>query len=492
MKKRITLLLAIAMLFALSVPCFSIPAVAETDDGAEAVLMSSDGIEFERGAFDDIVKMAQPGDVIKLLSDVLTRTQISLHGDNITLDGDGHTIYYGGTDYIFHICGGDASYHGGDNTCDDKPVGTVYLNNFTAKFIADRAGGIKTYNRTSLHCENVNIFSDDLGHLSARNCKSDDITYTYINCNFITTGQAIFTFRPDQTLNIYGGYFESHTARALRVNDGMTANIYGAIFATRNLNSDSAAAKSTGNLNMAGCTFINFNGADTFITEEGKGTTIGADSSLILNTTEGNYSIATLLEGVKLNISGGTPASTSNTSIKFGGSVKDNGIRFRTTVDSAAIARANSLKDDDTKISFGTLIVPIEYLDGQTIFNEGVAKLVGCEYIDIKAKDGIVNELNGDVVLNAALVDIKAEHVNTEFTAVAYFEYVRDGITVREYGLYDAVANTASIAGLAVEAEADVSATETATHMYKTADGKYSPYTAEQQAVIAAYADLAK
>ena len=482
------------MLLALAVPFVSFAAVAESD--VEAVLISKDGTEIDRGDFDWIISGVQDGDTVKMMSDVVTKTQIKIHASDVTIDGNGNTLYYAGTDYIFHFCAAEGYCDGTDNKYDDKEAGTIYLKNLTAKFVGESSGGIKTYHRTSIHCENVNIYSSDLAHLSARNCKSDDIVYTYINCNFITTNQSIFSLRPDQTLNIYGGYFESYSGRALRVNDNMTANVYGAIFATRNTKADgtsagTAAAKSTGTLNTAGCTFINFAGEDTFVTEEGKGT-INGDTGLWLNTAAGSSPIATLVDGVNLTVAGGTPAATSRTEIKFGGSAANNGIRFQTVVDSAAISRANGLKDEGTALSYGTLIVPIASLAGNSIFSEGIVKLAEVDYVDIKAKDGIIEGANGDVTVNAALVDIKVKNVDTDFTAIGYVEYVVDGITVREYGLYDAVKNTASMADLAVAALADVSATETATHVYKTADGKYSPYDETQQAVLAIYAAYAK
>ena len=183
------------------------------------------------------------------------------------------------------------------------------------------------------------------------------------------------------------------------------------------------------------------------------------------------------------------------TAVAFKGA-DGNGIRFTSTVTADMIAYAEAAKDFGTELTYGTIITAADYLNFEdnedyTISPDELNRQ-GLAYQDIVADYGLTENADGSVSFNAALVGIQGKNANRDFAAISYVEYVKDGFAVRIYGLYNPAVNKANMADLAAAALADVSLTESATHMYKTADGKYSPYDADQQAALAVYASLNK
>ena len=185
----------------------------------------------------------------------------------------------------------------------------------------------------------------------------------------------------------------------------------------------------------------------------------------------------------------------ASTNVAFKGEL-GNGIRFNSTVAADLIAYANENKDLGTELKYGTVITAADYLNYEnnedyTISPDELDRQ-GLAYQDITADNGLVENADGSVSFNAVIAGITGKNANRDLAAIAYVEYIKDGHAVRVYGLYDPATSCANMADLAVAALADVSTAESATHIYKTADGKYSPYTAEQQAVLAVYASLDK
>ena len=146
--------------------------------------------------------------------------------------------------------------------------------------------------------------------------------------------------------------------------------------------------------------------------------------------------------------------------------------------------------DLGSEIRYGTIIAPADYVDDWTL-NPYLLAAKNRAFKDIPAVDGLEQNLDGSVTFNAALVGIKAANAARDFAAVSYIEYEVNGMTVRNYSLYDGVAQKANLADLAAEYLADVKDSQSGDYLYKTADGKYSPYTADQQKLLAIYAEFA-
>lgn len=126
-----------------------------------------------------------------------------------------------------------------------------------------------------------------------------------------------------------------------------------------------------------------------------------------------------------------------------------------------AMQKENILKPGAEGYSFGTVICMEGSLDNVSEFTAEALEAANEKYVDIKAKDGIYRD-GGDLLLFAALTNIKLSNRLVNFAVVAYVEYhLTDGRTVRVYGEYDGEKHCRSVYTTALHALSDVREEET-------------------------------
>ena len=159
-----------------------------------------------------------------------------------------------------------------------------------------------------------------------------------------------------------------------------------------------------------------------------------------------------------------SPATVNGASIRT--ALGSMGIRFQSTIGADAIAYAQAIAGDASKVSYGTLIIPADYLaETNGAFTIEALEAAGLGYAAVEAVQGITENADGSVTFRAALINIKEANATRNFVARAYI--CVDGAYV--YAT-DASAER-SIDYVAKAALADVEAT--ATGNYQTAVTSY-------------------
>lgn len=234
----------------------------------------------------------------------------------------------------------------------------------------------------------------------------------------------------------------------------------------------------------------------------------GGDGTVL---AEGNSSVTAPLLGID-SVAGLTFDAPSIT-MKEGAYIRlrenSNGIRFTSVISKNSIDRLEQMKTAGiiSSYSFGTLICKEDVLEGLSFTAASLtAAGKGTEsFVDIPAKKGIVtDEVTGDVTINAALVNLKLNHYDTEFAAISYIECLyTNGTTTRTYGEFVTTAHVRTVKQVAYEALSDVSQTQAdgyanpVTSYYekdgegykKTEGDAFSPYGSKQRTILQNYLD---
>ena len=533
--KKLSLILAVAMLLAMFVPAVSITSVA-ADATYEAEVTDSLGNTTQYKTVAEAVAAATDGCTVKVIVDtVIVDATLNVCGNNVTFDGGNALIKFTPADDgkpLFAVAGGVADdgnggnlyYTGYGDAIANLEVGKVTIKNVNFEPTLDIALGggrsyiVAAYSKVDLTL--ADVYGECLNGINVQAVAGEGSTVNIVSGSYIShlKDSCPINVSNGNVLNMYGGYYQirldennGEQGRCVAARgEGTIVNVYGGIFVS-NTYKDCICPRGSAVANVYGGTFINawpkageeciryaYDGGTvnltfgTYVTNE-----ISSDDNkgVSANTKKLEY---TALNGELLYAAYQKTIPTTalgSTNVAFKGEL-GNGIRFNSTVAADLIAYANEKKDFGTELKYGTVITAADYLDFEnnedyTISIDELTRQ-GLAYQDIAAVDGITENTDGSVSFNAVLAGITGKNANRDFAAVAYVEYVKDGHAVRVYGLYDPATGSANMADLAVAALADVSLTESATHMYKTADGKYSPYTAEQQAVLAVYAGLDK
>ena len=109
---------------------------------------------------------------------------------------------------------------------------------------------------------------------------------------------------------------------------------------------------------------------------------------------------------------------------------------------------------------------------------------------NIPAANGISKDAEGNLLIRAALVNLKEGNYNRALSAVSYVRYIKDGHEVYIYSNYNATNNSRSMAYIAQAALNDVVDTADSVYRYEvTVAGatKYSRYTEAQRTVLGQY-----
>lgn len=175
--------------------------------------------------------------------------------------------------------------------------------------------------------------------------------------------------------------------------------------------------------------------------------------------------------------------------VKPGASVRmvpgSNGLRFISHIDAATVTQILSVADAGT-VSYGTLIFPASYLNGLSYYTHDTIQ----KYLDITAKNGLIEDGEGGYNIRAAIVNIKETNYDRDFVAIAYAKYETNDVTHYRYSAMQILQTSRNIRQLAAAALADTSATQTGAYVYPV-NGVYSRYTDAQREVLNSYSPAA-
>ena len=159
-----------------------------------------------------------------------------------------------------------------------------------------------------------------------------------------------------------------------------------------------------------------------------------------------------------------------------------NGLRFISHIDAATVAQILSVADSGS-VSYGTLIFPASYLDKATYYTHETIE----KYLDIKAKDGLIEDGEGGYDIRAAIVNIKEANYGREFVAIAYAKYTSNGETYYRYSALQLLQTARSIRQIARMALLDTNTSKTGDYLYPTDANTYSRYTKAERDILLAY-----
>ena len=544
MKRFLSMLLAAVLvlsLFAVNTAVF-----AEDAPAYDAEVLGADGTKVADlnladlcvGWEDSATKMAAwDGCTIRLLRDVTLESQVILVG-NITVDGNGHKLTSAGRLFDFAT---DATQLVEDlNNNNEMTFKTLTIKNLKAEAkeivapyygtVVLEEGNDMLATGTMFFCNRNNgahfIFNGGSYTVVGQGNTSDENT-----ARVISTGQTsdacgvvfdiyggtytsrnnaiIAQFRTNCTLNVYGGVFldESYgtkiidmlSQKSADLRDDMLVNIYDGYFGSYGNGRIMVVMTGTMNFYNGIVEDINSNRSqgDLFTV---RGTAkLNVYGGRIIHTSNGSDDLKDGVEdgiqnqvGTNLNCPTGwdaLPQTLAGASVRM--VAGSEGIRFESQIPAALVALAESLADEGTEVSYGTLIVPTATIADQAHLSLNTLRALGLEegvdYVDIVAEDGMTVDGQGNVNLRAALINIQDANFDLELSAVSYIRYVRDGHEVTVCSDYVAADHSRSMSYVAQKALEDVKDAQDAVYRYETADGSFSRYSDEQRAVLQGY-----
>ena len=544
MKRFLSMLLAAVLvlsLFAVNTAVF-----AEDAPAYDAEVLGADGTKVADlnladlcvGWEDSATKMAAwDGCTIRLLRDVTLESQVILVG-NITVDGNGHKLTSAGRLFDFAT---DATQLVEDlNNNNEMTFKTLTIKNLKAEAkeivapyygtVVLEEGNDMLATGTMFFCNRNNgahfIFNGGSYTVVGQGNTSDENT-----ARVISTGQTsdacgvvfdiyggtytsrnnaiIAQFRTNCTLNVYGGVFldESYgtkiidmlSQKSADLRDDMLVNIYDGYFGSYGNGRIMVVMTGTMNFYNGIVEDINSNRSqgDLFTV---RGTAkLNVYGGRIIHTSNGSDDLKDGVEdgiqnqvGTNLNCPTGwdaLPQTLAGASVRM--VAGSEGIRFESQIPAALVALAESLADEGTEVSYGTLIVPTATIADQAHLSLNTLRALGLEegvdYVDIVAEDGMTVDGQGNVNLRAALINIQDANFDLELSAVSYIRYVRDGHEVTVCSDYVAGDHSRSMSYVAQKALEDVKDAQDAVYRYETADGSFSRYSDEQRAVLQGY-----
>ena len=186
-------------------------------------------------------------------------------------------------------------------------------------------------------------------------------------------------------------------------------------------------------------------------------------------------------------------------------SARTNGLRFTSILSAKTVDYINSIATDPASVEFGTAVFPTHLIAeaGLSTFDVPALKALGHTILEIPADEAAMNEnkiLGGEsgnevvgYTIMATITSIEDEQLGWEYSAITYIKYTDAMGEHVIYGTYDEANNSRSIVYVANMAYNDLKAPEDegydSSYAYPADGGKYSPYTAEQRAVIKAIID---
>ena len=487
---------------------------------------------------DSATKMAAwDGCTIRLLRDVTLESQVILVG-NITVDGNGHKLTSAGRLFDF---ASDAAQLGDNlNGNNEMTFKTLTIKNLKAEAkeivapyygtVVLEEGNDMLATGTMFFCNRNNgahfIFNGGSYTVVGQGNTSDENT-----ARIISTGQTsdacgvvfdiyggtytsrnnaiIAQFRTNCTLNVYGGVFLDESSgtkiidmlsqKSAELRDDMLVNIYDGYFGSYGNGRIMVVLTGTMNFYNGIVEDINSNRSEGDLFTVRGTAKLNVYGGRIIHKPKGSGDLADGVEdgiqnqvGTNLNCPTGwdaLPQTLAGASVRM--VAGSEGIRFESQIPAALVALAESLADEGTEVSYGTLIVPTATIADQAHLNLNTLRALGLEegvdYVDIVAEDGMTVDGQGNVNLRAALVNIQDANFDLELSAVSYIRYIRDGHEVTVCSDYVAADHSRSMSYVAQKALEDVKDAQDAVYRYETADGSFSRYSDEQRAVLQGY-----
>lgn len=369
--------------------------------------------------------------------------------------------YINGVNGLFHLTGGkiDVLYSAiwlDSHNVDGKRI-TVILDGVTiesedvavtANKNADLLTDITVYAGTYIHAglDGISADSGDCAITLETNANAKPSTLTIYGGTFISeTGHAAVQVTSRSAVNanateatgsktyIYGGYFVGKTLCAVRASGGGYLYIYGGYFAFDSTDgnggspvrsgtgSTSANSATIGNVFVYGGNYYSHSTGAAFATVnelcnlEVKINGVNANGgAYLVNKTNGM-----VYYGDGERHRDGLISMTDGAGVRI---VKDsNGLRFVSVVTGEALAYLDSI--GATNVKFGTLIAPVDIVAQARTFTIADMKAAGLPYLNIVAKDGLVERAAGGYYIRAAITNIQEGNVGREFAAVGYITY---------------------------------------------------------------------
>ena len=338
--------------------------------------------------------------------------------------------------------------------------------------------------------------------------------------SFIGSGtDMMFRFAQGADATIRGGYFQHNDNYMMRVDatekDGATLNIYAGYFYRPSANFGTscfvragAASANYGVANIYGGNFVadHLGYGDIFASygteEEGDTATVnvlacsatgasciydayGTDNDIQYSTAACEYSINTVdvycNASLRLNPEG----------------VGKSGIRFTFYISKGFTDTINSIKDADSTVSYGTVVVPTKHLGEVEYFS---LDILDKDYALVIPTTGIgilADEVNGGTFVRSSIYNLPHNTIgeselsyNDEYAAIFYAKYTVDGEEVYRYTMFDLNKNSASAADLANKALASVTKESTGTNTQQiiiNGEMYYCKYSEAEVNVLQAY-----
>ena len=198
-------------------------------------------------------------------------------------------------------------------------------------------------------------------------------------------------------------------------------------------------------------------------------------------------------QGASVRIAGANSYDSSNSDYFNQEGYKLSGIRFQTNISKAALAELeNKLADGSYQsVSFGTLIVPAQYLMGGQFTHDWLNKN-GKDFLDIKSSAGIgtgwAKETDEYVSYFGSIVQLKTKNHARNFAGLGYVLVEKsDGTEEYFYAPYETsyARSAAYIAQMAISDRMD---SQTEEYNYKVNENNnWSPYTNNERKFLALY-----
>lgn len=307
------------------------------------------------------------------------------------------------------------------------------------------------------------------------------------------TAHAAVEARNSSTVNIYGGYFEGNQKCCARSRESATLNVYGGYFYYAGVETSDGSTVRAGvaadtqspTVNLYGGTFISTSTHGAIFNAIAPNGTFNIAESAVFSCQGGN-AILIRSSGASVFYEGAAHrySSAAAPAMTYGAQVRlvegSTGLRFATEYPKAAVDYFTAMADAGT-LTFGTLIIPTDYLDQLPRFTLDALIDADLTYLNLKAENGLIQNSDGSITVRAAITNIKPENLNRDFTAIGYACYKKEGTLIYFYANHRKLDHSRSICRVAQLALEDVSATKEGKYQYAVGDGTYSRYSKTQR-----------
>ena len=447
MKKKLIAIVLSAIIVVAAVVACTVMTVSAAGAVATNVTRGGDYSTLERA-----ISAASSGDEIRLVSNISLNTTTSIP-KNLTIDGNGKTLTYTGTEYTF------------------KVSSNVTANFKNIKIIAPNGNGFKPSegSNLSLTAVDMTVYKHCINGSPAQvDINSGNYLTTVANTGSDNTGRMYQI--GGGTWNFKGGRHSGSATYMLNVIGNSTVNISGGFYehfySTGNLLNARDATKTF----ITGGYFYSHYINDAIYARENNGVEITISNGIFVSPN-GKAAAAAKGSTAKVTVIGGNFYNTANLYPQklAGASVRLNqyssGLRFTSVIPQSVISTLNTIKDSGTSLSYGTLVIPTSKLSGVSAFSINALKSAGYketdgktsgDFLNIKATSyGTSTDEEGNIVINAAVIGFNENQYDIDLSAVAYVKFVRDGEECYLFSDYDEDADSRNIKEVAHRALAD-------------------------------------